>query len=45
MVYLIVNSMTCIFTRGGYYYAMYGADIVARLRPKYQQKFPKNPLS
>merc|ERR1719228_3047128 len=30
--------------RGGYYYAMYGADIVSKLRPKYQEKFPKNPL-
>lgn len=30
--------------RGGYYYAMYGSDIVAKLRPKYQQRFPKNPL-
>merc|ERR1719431_819109 len=30
--------------RGGYYYAMYGADIVQKLRPKYQEKFPKNPL-
>ena len=28
----------------GYYYAMYGADIVEKYRPKYQQKFPKNPL-
>ena len=23
---------------------MYGADIVEKYRPKYQQKFPKNPL-
>ena len=23
---------------------MYGADIVTRLRPKYQERFPKNPL-
>jgi len=30
--------------RGGYYYAMYGADIVEKYRPKYQEKFPKNPL-
>ena len=30
--------------RGGYYYAMYGADIVAKFRHKYQEKFPKNPL-
>ena len=30
--------------RGGYYYAMYGADIVAKFRQKYQEKFPKNPL-
>jgi len=30
--------------RGGYYYAMYGADIVTKYRPKYQEKFPKNPL-
>merc|ERR1719431_1066134 len=30
--------------RGGYYYAMYGSDIVAKLRPKYQERFPKNPL-
>eukprot|EP00090_Calanus_glacialis_P040237 TRINITY_DN7013_c0_g1_i6.p1 TRINITY_DN7013_c0_g1~~TRINITY_DN7013_c0_g1_i6.p1 ORF type:complete len:438 (-),score=101.44 TRINITY_DN7013_c0_g1_i6:166-1479(-) len=30
--------------RGGYYYAMYGADIVAKFRQKYQDKFPKNPL-
>merc|ERR1719244_125196 len=30
--------------RGGYYYAMYGADIVAKYRQKYQEKFPKNPL-
>ena len=30
--------------RGGYYYAMYGADIVAKYRKKYQEKFPKNPL-
>ena len=30
--------------RGGYYYAMYGADIVANFRQKYQEKFPKNPL-
>ena len=28
----------------GYYYAMYGADIVEKYRPKYQEKFPKNPL-
>lgn len=30
--------------RGGYYYAMYGADIVKMFRPKYQERFPKNPL-
>jgi len=30
--------------RGGYYYAMYGADIVAKYRKKYQEKFPKNSL-
>jgi len=30
--------------RGGYYYAMYGADIVNMYRPKYQERFPKNPL-
>lgn len=30
--------------RGGYYYAMYGADIVTKYREKYQAKFPKNPL-
>merc|ERR1739838_182102 len=30
--------------RGGYYYAMYGADIVAKFRQKYQERFPKNPL-
>lgn len=30
--------------RGGYYYAMYGHDIVASYRAKYKQKFPANPL-
>ena len=30
--------------RGGYYYAMYGADIVARFRPKYRAAAPANPL-
>lgn len=30
--------------RGGYYYAMYGHDIVASYRAKYKQKFPGNPL-
>lgn len=30
--------------RGGYYYAMYGHDIVASYRAKYKQKFPDNPL-
>ena len=30
--------------RGGYYYAMYGHDIVASYRTKYKQKFPGNPL-
>merc|ERR1712179_881520 len=30
--------------RGGYYYAMYGADIVAKYRQRYQERFPKNPL-
>jgi len=30
--------------RGGYYYAMYGADIVKTYRAKYQERFPKNPL-
>ena len=30
--------------RGGYYYAMYGADIVKKLILKYQEKLPKNPM-
>ena len=30
--------------RGGYYYAMYGAEIVTKFRSKYQQKFPENEL-
>ena len=30
--------------RGGYYYAMYGADIVSRFRPKYRATAPANPL-
>lgn len=30
--------------RGGYYYAMYGADIVTKFREKFQTKFPKHPL-
>ena len=30
--------------RGGYYYAMYGHDIVSSYRAKYKQKFPGNPL-
>ena len=30
--------------RGGYYYAMYGADIVTKFRQKYLDKFPNNPL-
>jgi len=30
--------------RGGYYFAMYGSEIVQNYRPRYQAKFPKNPL-
>lgn len=30
--------------RGGYYFAMYGSEIVERYRPTYQARFPKNPL-
>ena len=30
--------------RGGYYYAMYGHDIVSTYRHKYKLKFPENPL-
>merc|ERR1711892_626085 len=30
--------------RGGYYYAMYGADIVGRYRHQYREKFPDHPL-
>jgi len=30
--------------RGGYYFAMYGSEIVEKYRPRYQAKFPQNPL-
>jgi len=30
--------------RGGYYYAMYGSDIVEKYREKYSRKYPENQL-
>ena len=30
--------------RGGYYHAMYGAEIVDKYRERYKQRFPNHPM-